>query len=99
MAKAGSFGHAANVGSAEAALELLAKGETDIEKLSEAIHEGWAKVALHFNDPVYQSKPEKKDARHKLAKTHYDALADDEKKKDRVVAKALFDEYKKTAGK
>jgi len=29
-------------------LELVKKGEKDLEKLSEAVHEGWAKVAMSY---------------------------------------------------
>ena len=86
----GSFGYEANKGSAEFALKLLNQGITDIEMLSDAIHKGWASVATTYDDPVYATKPEKKENRLKLANTPYSSLPESEKEKDRVVARALL---------
>jgi hypothetical protein len=86
----GSFGYEANKGSAKHALSLIQSGITDIEQISAAIHEGWAEVAKSFDDPVYQQKPEKKENRLKLAQTPYQSLSEEEKEKDRVVARAIL---------
>lgn len=90
----GTFGYEANKQSAYAALNLLSIGVNDIEELAAAVHEGWAKVAREYNDPIYATKPEKKINRMKLAATPYSSLSEDEKEKDRVVARAIMDEYK-----
>jgi hypothetical protein len=60
LAYKGTFGEAANYGTAKAVLEELEKGEQDIEKLAAAAHQGWSAVATTFDDPVYLVKPEKK---------------------------------------
>jgi hypothetical protein len=91
--KPGTFGYEANKGSAKFALELMQKGETDIEVLSDAIHKGWSSVATTYDDPVYATKPEKKSNRLKLAETPYSSLPEQEKEKDRVVARALLKAY------
>lgn len=94
--KPGTFGYEANKGSAKFALDLMQKGVTDIEQLSDAIHKGWASVATTYEDPVYATKPEKKENRLKLANTSYSALPEGEKEKDRVVARALLQAYQQS---
>jgi hypothetical protein len=89
------FGYEANKESAEVVLKLLDNGIYDIEKLSEATHEGWSKVAKTYEDPVYQTKPQKREARLKLANTRYSDLPDNEKEKDRTVAKSLLNLWEK----
>lgn len=91
--KPGTFGYEANKGSAKFALNLMQNGETDIEKISDAIHKGWASVAITYDDPIYATKPEKKENRMKLANTSYSELSEDEKEKDRVVARSLLQAY------
>jgi hypothetical protein len=91
--KPGTFGYEANKGSAKFALNLMKNGETDIEKISDAIHKGWASVATTYDDPIYATKPEKKENRMKLANTSYSELSEDEKEKDRVVARSLLQAY------
>jgi len=91
--KPGTFGYEANKGSAKFALNLMQNGETDIEKISDAIHKGWASVATTYDDPIYATKPEKKENRMKLANTSYSDLSEDEKEKDRVVARSLLQAY------
>jgi len=88
-----TFGYEANKGSAKFALDLMNKGVVDIEKLSDAIHRGWASVATTYDDPIYQTKPEKRENRMKLANTPYASLPDQEKEKDRVVARALLSAF------
>lgn len=91
--KPNTFGYEANKGSAEFALKLIKQGVTDLETLSDAIHRGWASVASTYDDPVYQTKPEKKENRLKLANTPYSSLPENEKEKDRVVARALLNAF------
>lgn len=95
--KPGTFGYEANKESAKFALDLIKTGVTDIELISDAIHKGWASVATTYDDPIYTVKPEKKENRLKLANTHYIQLSEEEKEKDRVVARALLDAYNSTA--
>src|ERR1051326_5101838 len=92
---AGSFGEAANLSTAKYILSALENGERDLEKLSDAAHRGYSAVALAFADPVYQQKPEKRQARIKLANTAYANLPEHEKEKDRVAARAIMAEYLK----
>jgi hypothetical protein len=92
--KPGSFGYEANKGSAKYALNLIQNGEDDIEKIADAIHKGWSSVATTYDDPVYATKPEKKVNRIKLAETPYSNLSEEEKEKDRVVARALLNAYR-----
>ena len=98
MSKPGSFGNACNLKSAERVLKLLEKGEDDIEVLADESHEGWADIAKTFDDPIYKERPEKKAKRLELANTSYKDLAEDEKEKDRVAARALLKTYKKEKG-
>jgi hypothetical protein len=46
--KPGTFGYEANKGSAKFALDLIKTGVTDIELISDAIHDGWNVVAQAF---------------------------------------------------
>lgn len=91
----GSFGAEANLQSAKDVLEALEKGIDDVEKIADISHEAWAKIARTFDDPVYKTKPEKKEQRAKLAAIPYKDLPEDEKEKDRVAARALIKAYKK----
>jgi hypothetical protein len=50
-------------------------------------------VATTYDDPIYATKPEKKENRMKLANTSYSDLSEDEKEKDRVVARSLLQAY------
>lgn len=95
LSQPGTFGYEANMGSAKFALQLLNQGIEDIEQLAAAIHDGWASVAKTYNDPVYATKPEKRSSRLELANKSYNTLPEAEKEKDRVVARALLDAYKK----
>lgn len=89
-----NFGWRANVESAKAASKLIYAGVTDIERISSAIHEGWNVTAiadymdeLQLNPPTPQDKKAK---RYALAQKTYAQLPEDEKEKDRVVARALL---------
>lgn len=96
-----SFGWQANVKSAEFAKKAIDSGETDIEKISDAIHKGWNVTAKAFvSNPDQFSDTEKLRAagkleaklaqREKLMNIEYAQLPEDEKEKDRVVARALL---------
>jgi len=96
-----TFGWQANLKSAEFAANIINSGETDIEKISDAIHKGWNETAKRFvQDPdqfddtsklkesgKLQAKLEQ---RNKLMNVQYVQLPEDEKEKDRVVARALL---------
>ncbi len=90
QSKPGTFGWEANRGSVRAFLQVFRDGNSELEALSDAVHRGWGDVARTYDDPVYQTKPEKKANRLKLADTPYRSLPEDEKEKDRVVARALL---------
>ena len=91
--KPGTFGYEANKGSAKFALDLMKTGETDIEMIADVYQKGWASVETTQDDPIYAVKPEKKANRLNLADTHYSQLSEEEKEKDRVVARALLQAY------
>jgi mono/diheme cytochrome c family protein len=96
-----TFGWQANLKSAEFAAKLINAGETDIEKISNAIHQGWNVTAQAFvSNPEQFDDTEKLRAagkleaklaqREKLMNIGYAQLPDDEQEKDRVVARALL---------
>jgi hypothetical protein len=96
------FGWRASVASVEEVMALVDRGVTDIERLSDAAHRGWARTARLFaNDPNAfpeseelrkRGELEKKIAqRKKLAAQSYASLSNDEKEKDRVLARAVLD--------
>jgi hypothetical protein len=89
-----NFGWMANIQSAKAAKRLIDTGETDIEKISDAIHQGWnVTAAADYKGQLQLDSPtpdEKKLKRAKLAMQSYSQLPEDEKEKDRVVARALL---------
>lgn len=95
LSKPNTFGHEANKNSAAFALEAIKSGEKDLEAISEAVHKGWANAFNSFDDPIYKEKPEKKKARKTLADTSYSDLSEEEKEKDRVVARAIMSWHKK----
>ena len=96
-----TFGWQANLKSAEYASTMINSGVTDIEKISDAIHRGWNMTARAFvQNPDQFSDTEKLRAsgkleaklqqREQLMKQDYAQLPEDEKEKDRVVARALL---------
>jgi glycerol-3-phosphate cytidylyltransferase-like family protein len=89
-----NFGWLANLQSAKAAKRLIDAGETDIEKISDAIHQGWnVTAAADYKGQLQLDTPtpdEKKLKRAKLAMQSYSQLPEEEKEKDRVVARALL---------
>lgn len=96
-----SFGWQANLKSAEFAKKIIDGGVADIEKISDAIHKGWNVTAKMFvENPDQFDDTEKLKAngkleaklaqRSKLMSIEYSQLPEDEKEKDRVVARALL---------
>ena len=89
-----NFGWMANLESARAAKRLIDAGETDIEVISDAIHDGWNITATaDYKGELQLDAPtpdEKKAKRFALASKSYAQLPDEEKEKDRVVARALL---------
>jgi len=96
-----SFGWLANIESAKAAKRLIDAGETDIEAISDAIHDGWNITAMaDYKGQLQLDSPtpdEKKAKRAKLAQQSYSQLPEEEKEKDRVVARALLNAITGTA--
>lgn len=93
-----NFGWMANLQSAKAAKRLIDAGETDIEIISDAIHKGWnVTAAADYKGQLQLDTPtpdEKKLKRAKLAMQSYSELPEEEKEKDRVVARALLQAIK-----
>ena len=96
-----TFGWQANLKSAAYAKQLIDKGVTDIEAISNAIHTGWNVTAQAFvQNPDQFADTEKLKAagklegklqqRAQLMKQNYAQLPEDEKEKDRVVARAML---------
>jgi len=89
-----NFGWLANLESAKAAKKLIDAGETDIEAISDAIHDGWNITAMaDYKGELQLDSPtpdEKKAKRAKLVQQSYSQLPEEEKEKDRVVARALL---------
>ena len=95
-----TFGWQANLKSAAFAKQMIDKGVTDVEAISDAIHKGWNVTAQAFvkNPQMFDDSktmaPEKLQAkiaqRQKLMTQQYAQLPEDEKEKDRVVAHAML---------
>jgi hypothetical protein len=89
-----SFGWLANLESAKAALRVINQGVTDIDVIADAIHDGWNITAMaDYNGELDLDTPtpdEKKLKRYALAQKSYAELPEEEKEKDRVVARALL---------
>jgi len=96
-----TFGWQANLKSAAYAKQMIDQGVTDIEAISDAIHKGWNTTAQafvqdpeQFDDTAKLAAAGKLEAklqqRAQLMKQNYAQLPDDEKEKDRVVARALL---------
>jgi hypothetical protein len=95
-----TFGWQANLKSAAFAKQMIDRGITDIEQISNAIHKGWNVTAQAFvkNPMMFDDSktmaPEKLEAkiaqRQKLMTQQYAQLPEEEKEKDRVVARAML---------
>jgi hypothetical protein len=104
-----SFGWQANLKSAAFAKQMIDKGITDIEAISDAIHKGWNTTAQafvqnpeQFDDTAKLKAAGKLEAklqqRAQLMKQNYGQLPEEEKEKDRVVARALLQALKGEQG-
>jgi hypothetical protein len=104
-----TFGWQANLKSAAYAKQMIDKGITDIEAISDAIHKGWNVTAKAFvQNPDQFDDTEKLKAagkleaklqqREKLMNIGYAQLPDEEQEKDRVVARALLQALKGQQG-
>lgn len=104
-----TFGWQANLKSAAYAKQMIDKGVTDIEAISDAIHKGWNVTAKafvtnpdQFDDTEKLKAAGKLDAklqqREKLMSIPYAQLSDEEQEKDRVVARALLQAIKGKQG-
>jgi hypothetical protein len=100
-----TFGWQANLKSAAFAKQMIDKGVTDIEAISDAIHKGWNVTAQafvqnpeQFDDTAKLQAAGKLEAkiqqRAQLMKKNYAQLPEDEKEKDRVVARAMIQAIK-----
>ena len=100
-----TFGWQANLKSAAYAKKMIDKGVTDIEAISDAIHKGWNTTAQafvqnpnQFDDTAKLQAAGKLEAklqqRAQLMKQNYAQLPEEEKEKDRVVARALLQAIK-----
>jgi len=95
-----TFGWQANLASAAYAKKVIDSGETDIEKISDAIHKGWWSVAQKFVDNPDQfddtkklrdkGQFDKKMQQRIDQMVPYNQLTDDQKEIDRIVARALL---------
>lgn len=89
-----NFGWVANIESVKAAKKLIETGVTDIEKISNAIHNGWSIIAMDdYNGYLKLDTPtpiEKKEKRKKLAEKSYYELPEEEKEKDRIIARSIL---------
>ena len=96
-----TFGWQANMKSAAYAKQMIDQGVTDIEAISDAIHKGWNTTAQafvqnpdQFDDTAKLAAAGKLQAklqqRAQLMKQNYAQLPEEEKEKDRVVARALL---------
>ena len=96
-----TFGWQANLKSAAYAKQMIDKGVNDIEAIGDAIHKGWNVTAKAFvQNPDQFDDTEKLRAagkleaklqqREKLMNIAYAQLSDEEKEKDRVVARAML---------
>ena len=96
-----TFGWQANLKSAEYAKRIIDSGETELEIIADAIHDGWNETARafvqnpgQFDDTEKLMAAGKLDAkiaqRERLMNISYDKLSPDEQEKDLVVARALL---------
>ena len=101
--KEGTFGYQANMHSSMYALKAIQdyievmkclpkESEFLIELVSEAVHDGWSNCVRNVFDASYltETGEEKLKNRLVLADTNYNLLSEEEKEKDRVIARAMI---------
>lgn len=86
----GTFGRAANEYGAKFGLQALQRGETDPEKIAEAVHNGWSAAVMAHKDKM----PREEYQRRRSLIVHYDDLSEEEKDKDRVRAQRLIAKWR-----
>ncbi len=99
----GNFAWFAHVHSAEYGKRILDSGERDVEVISEFIHNGWSVSARYWidNHEKFSCSSEmsedeileKKELRNILSKTRYSDLSEEQKEKDRILARAYLSFY------
>jgi hypothetical protein len=89
-----NFGWLANMESARAAKEAIERGVTKIDEIADAVHSGWNRTAIaDYRGELELDTPtttERKSKRYALSQMPYDHLPEEEKEKDRVVARAIL---------
>lgn len=96
-----SFGWQANLKSAEFAKRAIESGVTDVDLVADEIHKGWNVTAKAFveNPDQFDDTPKlrasgkfeaKVEQRRRLMVVGYRQLPEEEKEKDRVVARAIL---------
>lgn len=89
-----NFGWLSSVESARAAKEAVENGVTKIDDIAAAVHSGWNRTAIaDFQGELELDTPttnERKAKRNLLAQMPYEHLPEEEKEKDRVVARAIL---------
>lgn len=92
-----NFGWLANVSSVTFAYNAIKSVKSgDMEMVADAVHRGWAKIAMDdYEGNLVLDSPtpdNKKKARKVLAMTAYKDLSEEEKEKDRVIARVVIQE-------
>ena len=98
-----SFGWQALLGSVSAGKMAIYNGETDLEAIADHVHQGWSAVAKKFVENPDQfddtsalrekgTLDAKRKSRNALLSASYAQLPEDEKEKDRVIARVLQQE-------
>ena len=103
-----TFGWQANLASAAYAKQMIDRGETDVEAISDAVHKGWWSVAQKFVDNPDQfsdteklranGKFDKKMADRKAQMVPFNQLTKDQQDIDTVVARAMLQAIKGQQG-
>jgi hypothetical protein len=106
----GTFGYQANMHSSMYALKAIkeyikvggnnfsTENKILIEIVAEAVHDGWSNCVRNVFDARYLTETGETKLRNRLelADTHYNSLSEEEKEKDRVIARAMIELISKT---
>lgn len=92
-----NFGWLANVSSVTFACDAIKSVRSaSVEMVADAVHRGWAKIAMEdYEGKLVLDSPtpdKKKETRKVLAMTAYEDLSEEEKEKDRVIARVVIQE-------